>query len=149
MKATELRIGNYIHFTNILKTEKEVVQVSGRYLANFTREDFEISTYYQPIELTEKWLFKFNFKYQDKDINRKDGKLERRYISPYFGMGKEFYLELCLPDDREFKCTWLHWDIGGGSKFIHLPNPRYPNYVHELQNLYFSLSGEELTLKQE
>lgn len=53
MKATELRIGNYVTETNIGVTLVNLFD-----LENIQNED----TNYQPIPLTEEWLLKLGFK---------------------------------------------------------------------------------------
>lgn len=99
----------------------------------------------RPIAITEEWLFKFGFKYQDRDINSR--KLERFYLSNYFGQG-EYWIEFNLASEDKRSFTWLNWDIGGGRRHVHLPTGDKLIYVHQLQNLYFALTGNELEIKE-
>lgn len=106
---------------------------------------------HQGCPTTEKWLLAAGFKYQDRDINRSDKVKKRFYISDHFGEHSEFWLELNIPDaeNKDFRCCWLNWNIGGGRNFVHMPYPHKPMFVHELQNLYSSLSETELEFKPE
>ena len=74
---------------------------------------------FQPIQLTEKWLLKFGFK---KDWNG--------YFLGMLSFSKTKHNEfmICVND---------------------LPIQKICKYVHQLQNLYFALTGEELTFKSE
>lgn len=80
-----------------------------------------------PIPLTEEWLFKFGFEYYpSKRENRafRKGKLQivlsGNYIYPN---GRTYYKSWCIIESQ-------------------------PKTVHQLQNLYFALTGEELTLNK-
>ena len=78
----------------------------------------------KPIPLTEEWLLKFGFVYTDdvENLNR-DYKLQ------------EFEIQLHL-DVNDFICCNT------------IPNYVQIKYVHQLQNLYFDLTNEELTLNK-
>lgn len=151
MKATELRVNNWYIST---KFQTPVMCEMGDFYEIFARADgsseYDVDDIFQPIPLTEEWLFNFKWKYQDRDVNRSDGKMERFYISPFFGEHREYWIELLLSNNsfgRSF--MWLCWDIGGGKDHIHLPMGHKMDYVHQLQNLYFALIGEELTINNE
>lgn len=73
----------------------------------------------QPLPLTEDWLINFGF------VKR------GRWLS-------NSLLECCIDEDG-FHVRII---IGGVSKYL-----RHYDYVHQLQNLYFALTEEELTLK--
>lgn len=80
----------------------------------------------KPIPLTEEWLQKFGFekkKYPNPRV------WANRYVKDRFELGHTFS---GLIKNREHK--YYH----GG---------RDIQYVHQLQNLYFALTGEELTVK--
>ena len=119
IEVKELRIGNYAkHFEN------GIVLTVGRTIAfktptNTIRVDVDDL---QPITLTEEWLLKFGFIYTDDvdNLNR-DYKLQ------------EFEIQLHL-DVNDFMCCNT------------IPNYVQIKYVHQLQNLYHALTGEELTL---
>lgn len=73
---------------------------------------------FEPIALTEEWLEKFGFKHYV------DGETHEMYTP--FGV---FEIQ-------------KHKTLINGNECKHL------QYVHQLQNLYFALTGEELTLKK-
>jgi len=128
MEAKELRIGNYI-------IEDGTIYISG--LKMFERplrlEDFRVDydnwpdhwDMIVPIPLTEEWLLKLGFEY-------------REFLDNFFieigEQGAIFIFEnitayLCETNsEKQFLCNLEH--------------------VHQLQNLYFALTGEELTTKQ-
>lgn len=157
MKANELRIGNYIYIDSRdeLRTIVEIrhTMVSVKYIRSDTNQPHQSMVEYDrltPITLTEEWLFKFKWKYQDRDINRSDGKKERFYISPFFGEHREYWIELQLSNNSfGHSFMWLCCDIGGGNDHIHFPQGHKIDYVHQLQNIFFALAGEEPTLKTE
>jgi len=116
MKANELRIGNYLKYKNLDKFFR--VSIID------TTETVTICNA-KPIPLTEEWLLKFGFK---TTISNKD--------SGY----KQFGLRECKFD---FMFTL---ECNGNPEFF-LENVGLDIlYVHQLQNLYFSLTGKELTV---
>jgi len=117
MKATELRIGNYIDY----ETEREIVTMQITY--EYIRLIHNGNKNFKPIELTEDWLLKFGFKYSLRldDFMFKDQN-DVFEIQPY----KKGFLNLVIWHDNE-----ILQEI---------------KYVHQLQNLYFALTGEELSL---
>jgi hypothetical protein len=147
MKANELRVGNLlqgepISLVNLGVYGDGVTMITGEGISLIEQG---LLQGLGPIPLTESWLLKLGFKYQDRDINTAIP--ERFYISPKFSR-TEFWLECNLPRkpfNRPF--WWLNWDIGGGVHFIHLPQGDKLEYIHQLQNLYYALTGEELTIK--
>lgn len=80
---------------------------------------------YDPIQLTEEWLLKFGF------VKYKYGHNTYRQ--------KSFIIEEGLLN-YEFRKRISKEDSLGLA---------YVKYVHQLQNLYFALTGEELTFKSE
>lgn len=106
MKASELRIGNYVQLEGL----KRPIKVS-------IIDTTETSTYTKakPIPLNEEWLIKFGFKPEYTHWLNGDFTIDKSAIGGYF---------LCDID--------IHVAI---------------KYVHTLQNLYFALTGGELTLK--
>jgi hypothetical protein len=81
---------------------------------------------YHPIPLTEEWLLKFGFLYSLRldDFMFKKGN-DCFEIQPY----KEGFLNSVLYNDIEILDRLQH--------------------VHQLQNLYFALTGEELTIDEQ
>lgn len=77
---------------------------------------------FDPIPLTEEWLLKFGFK-----------------SNPY---NDTYYLE-----NIYFEGCKLVFECNKTRGFTELWSDKFPlvEYVHQLQNLYFALTGEELT----
>lgn len=132
MKKEELRIGNYVGFGVIhtgLGQEESTAHYTVSYLteeAMFFKES-NVGEYYDdvaPIQLTEDWMLKFGF------IREGD------WIGIIFNarIGIRFY------DGNPAECDIIQDDKFISFKFEHI------KYIHELQNLYFVLSGNELTL---
>ena len=123
MDARELRIGNLMELPN-----GEISKVTG-FTENgkvwFVREPkheecaLKINQV-KPVPLTEEWLFEFGF------INDFSKDFRVRLIG--YRLGDFFITE---------KMKLLTSDI----------NSVKIKYVHQLQNLYFALTGEELTIK--
>jgi hypothetical protein len=122
MKATELRIGNLVKYN-----DGGIFKVIGIYNFGLDVEDDIESTYmeyenFSPIPLTEEWLLKFGF-----EINRQTKE------------GNNIWR--CYSEEGFFEVEQI------GSSFFLDDNNCYGtkiNYVHQLQNLYFALTGEEL-----
>jgi hypothetical protein len=129
MKATELRIGN------ILKPNEQHYAAYGEFntgIVTAIQEDrLTVSNHYpgkwfEGIPLTEEWLIKFGFE-------KHHGMWQPKYFeSNHPGL---FYVELF--ENEKYHLSGP--DTGKCSVPI--------EYVHQLQNLYFALTGEELTLK--
>jgi hypothetical protein len=121
MKANELRIGNLLR-DKVSKTELEVIELYENNIITkvIDRSKFPLKDGWgiEYIPLTEEWLLKFGF---DKKGNK--GKLNV-ILSGNFGYknGKTYFNSWVILESQ-------------------------PKYVHQLQNLYFALTGEELTYK--
>lgn len=123
MKASELRIGNYISYHGIHIAVNGIIGSTifyegGKYFDSNTM-GYEP---YQPIPVTEEWLLRFGFKKTEDTL---------------FGMD-EFRMH-----GYSFALSNLSLENGFG-----IINEHPTKYVHQLQNLYFALTGEELTYKE-
>lgn len=120
MIANELRIGNYV-----LHKGKEY-RVDGYDIYKLDESNCDDIS---EISLTEEWLVKFGF----------NKKLLKRIGTTDLFLQGEF--------NSEFNQVYLSTDIGEGK--ICDPNTMIEGfkYVHQLQNLYFALTGTELTIK--
>ena len=120
MKASELRIGNYV-----LKHNEFMVKATALKGLYELFEDLEKGLI-KPVPLTKELLLKFGFYESDKRRNR--------------------FIEENLDFEIEFQgnevayCLW-DADFPSLTHFI-----GHCKYVHSLQNLYFALTGEELIL---
>ena len=122
MKATELRIGNLVtDTTSIDKTVKI------RALDILNIEYWELrdksKVWYKPIPLTEEWLLKLGFtKVHDTMV-----------------LG-DFVLESNIRIVKTNELRGFSWEQMTEEKYISIYT------VHQLQNLYFALTNEELEL---
>jgi len=127
MKITELRIGNYVNRlgnpTTILgiQQSEKIGYVSTPLSGAVTINQIE------PTLLTEEWLLKFGFKQGDNK-----SKSDCFYEIPVGGSG--FFIN---PNNG---VVWIE----RGSNIFN--NPALIEYVHQLQNIYFALTGEELQI---
>ncbi len=120
MESKELRIGNYY-----IDIDERLSELSGYELYQMNSKQNQntlCAKEYVPIPLTEEWLLKLGLVY-DKDE-------EATFLVPY-----SFYIVYEVDDDY---CIYENVN----DTFI-----TSIEYVHQLQNLYFALCGEELTLK--
>lgn len=115
MKATELRIGNWV--TGISGQNFQVSNVTIGHLDPDMLDDL----LFKPIQLTEEWLLKFGF-----------------ISDPY----NDTYIKgsFTLNCDKTRGKLEL-WPDNVTGKII------YIKHVHQLQNIYFALTGEELQVK--
>ena len=122
MKATELRIGNLVNnpYDEPTNVDFNVLHYIGVCVMNK-----QIIENYQPIPLTEEWLVKFGFK------ETTDNKLIL-----YYELSSGAYLE-------KVGEVLMLFDRGG-----YMLSHDNLKHVHQLQNLYHALTGEELTLQQ-
>ena len=117
MKATELRIGNFIN--NELTGEGKLTQ---EVLCDFANGYIHL----EPIPLTEEWLLKFGYsKFIENDT----------------------YSSLSLVIDNVLKYTILLEHENNEFTFPNTYKPIKLKHVHQLQNLFHSLTGEELKTK--
>jgi hypothetical protein len=124
MEAEELRIGNYVNIglkSSDLRTDYDAITASGLMDLQVNKE--RSSFIYEPIPLTEEWLVKFGFSNNyDKELPlQKAYKLNDLILSQDFTMS---YADEYM---------------------VNFGNPL--KHVHQLQNLYFSLTNKELTIK--
>lgn len=143
MNQNELRIGNlvtnefYESFCDIIKVESiheggiNVIASDDDKPYGMAQPllDFEYTfDKLKPIPLTEEWLLKFGFLKDDR-------KSKHAILSTMYFLGHGLKL----------------WSIINGTRFRHDFNCDYLtginiDYVHQLQNLVFTLTGEELKL---
>ena len=126
LQSKDLRIGNWITAHDNdgeidFITNKEIVGVKGKHLTELKKV--------KPIPLTEEWLLKFGFEYKVEELGTKFYELQ---------IGISF-ISLSIEG---------HFNINSGESYWYMDRDfKTPKYVHELQNLYFALTGEELKLK--
>jgi len=164
IKANELRIGNYLQM-NELKEVKETRRIEffnnpvkvlslvfksvmNEYSINYeykNKETKEVESWstrlknesLTPIPLNEEWLLKFGFKKDCFGSWNYFIKKSTIYFSKIQIVPDYVYLRQGTQKKphQDHLCTIHNRDIQGEI------------YVHQLQNLYFALTGEELTTK--
>jgi len=129
----ELRINNYVYYNNehneigiITKLVTELI-TDINYVGINNRIDVHyLNKHINPIPITEEWLFKFGFKDRSGTLKNK--------MSYGIEIGK-------------MEIAWYRQD--NKTRFQTIENGfilKYVNYVHELQNLYYAITKEELIL---
>jgi hypothetical protein len=134
MKAEELRIGNYVEWSTpalAINIKELSHKVSSKDLVNLEENKILL----EPIPLTEEWLVKFGFT-ESKEHNNFQSKAFHITISE----NKIFEIRTNNQGTRM-------WNNKHGWKQQYEDIDVYPKYVHQLQNLYFALTGEELQSK--
>ena len=129
MKTTELRLGN------LVKNQKGVAEsIQGIYtipdhIEVLTETHVGLADDFTPIPLTEEWLERFGF---ERDEEYDEG-------------GLVDYRLTLMKNSLEFVSFWNSEEITG----VNQPQTGVDvEYVHQLQNLYFALTGQELTIKE-
>ena len=119
MKASELRIGNSI------MQDDDFVFVTWWRLELMVNNKIE----YKPIPLTQEWLIKFGFDKLENDIPTYFKCFGNLIEDDY-----EFSFNIYVDSEQSYFITIF------GRKII-------IKHVHQLQNLYFALTEEELIMK--
>lgn len=147
MKATELRIGNII-FANWLNQGVEVEEITymdsdssikkelGKYAINEISQDE-----YRPIILTEEWMLQFGFEmeeYEEKENNRFTHPDNTDFDLVFFKSPNDYWCAYNLAISSTDK------QLNPEPQILPICSPF--KYVHQLQNIYFSLTGTELQL---
>lgn len=127
MKASELRIGNLIN------TTYGVLPITGIKDGTIYYKESSIGSTHggnpEPITITEEWLVKFGFTFKEAPMSAYNWDCNKSFDG---GVLRGGYSKL-----------------SGYSYFGFIRNGVYVNFksVHQLQNLYFALTGEELNIK--
>ena len=123
----DLKCGNILNYDT---AEGEILPtvIDWQDLKWLTEDPKGFNLVHSPIPLTEEWLLKFGFNkdykkgYIGKDFSNQDFVLTEPFVMGDWQKGYAF-----------------EFTTGGWSKYKEF------NYVHELQNFYFTLTSEELT----
>lgn len=126
MNVKELRIGNYVHnnVESFALQAKDLI-----FLMAFDNEH-----YANPIPLNDEWLTKLGL------IN--DGN-ERQFLWQL----PEHIQEKCKSDNGFKKSAFFYNNREDIKSYMDCQTRRTVQYVHQLQNLVFALTGEELTIQ--
>ncbi len=132
MKASELRIGNFLLFVNKLQ-EVSSIHSDNTIRLRKTKNDNCHGCYcvdsitINPIPLTEERLLSLGFEYESFDEN-------------YVIKNRYGYYDSIKKDDGKWR---YNNDISDANCYF----IRELKYVHQLQNLYYALNEDELTIK--
>jgi hypothetical protein len=123
LQSKDLRIGNlvYDYFREI------IVDVKLNVLRSIETNE---RCLYKPIPLTKDWLMKFGFVFKVMGIS---GAVCTRHTGHWYKNGKPYFAGCNGKDNFD-----IFLQFGEGVEIV---------FIHELQNLYFALTGEELELK--
>jgi hypothetical protein len=141
MEAKDLRIGNLVNYKIVdkLDSRKEWYEVSKIDIDDLRvlQVKDEMNQDYEPIPLTEEWLLKFGF---EKVI----------YESDETGYNNDYELDIkgvgLISYSDDFSCALFGSKESSKDELGFLPNWDNCKHVHQFQNLYFALTGQELTL---
>ena len=127
MKREELRIGNLVEYEGEIFT-MNFLSKEGPPILDTLRFGYGVVEWrdLKPVPLTEEWLLKFGF--ETKKWRSQDG-----LIDLWIKGNGNIYFELQHNGDN-YEYDW--------TTIIEV------KYVHSLQNLYFALTGKELTIKE-
>ncbi len=122
MKSNELRIGNWVLWDSI------EAQIDAQDILSISKNEQEV--FYAPIPLTEEWLIRFGFEERQLSFSKRLNDYTEIKLSMCNDMGKgEYYAFIKQREDM-------------------ISTPQRMFYVHQLQNLFFALTGEELKTKE-
>ena len=119
MKAEELRIGNWVFDQDGDETQIEELSP----VLKHGEYRWQWLNNLNPIPITEEWLVKFGFEFDIFYQKHTNGTLCVYWVD-----------KICL----------VSWCKAHREDILRY---EYPKYVHELQNLVFALTGNELTIK--
>lgn len=121
VQANELRIGNFIKYEHL----GNPVKIGAVDIVHISDNNSNVS----PIPLTEEWLVK---------LGAKKNQLPNCYYISVTNLKAELHFETFSNTDEILTRIISHY-----SDLIF----DIIKYVHQLQNLFFALTGEELTIK--
>src|ERR1035437_7564253 len=120
MKANELRIGNWVIISTPFCMDYDAMHDT------YIDDDWDELI---PIPLTEEWLLKFGFNNSEGQFTMPLRDDNLTYLEIYLYEHSVHSFNIYEDDCGEINCISLYYKI---------------EYVHQLQNLYFSLTGKDL-----
>lgn len=151
MKSNELRLGNYIGHplaSKPLMVVKITIDEIGAstFLCPIQDREYLAMKDWEPIPLTPEWLERFDFYKHEKD---------KVYGNGFDWQPKDVFTvttEYVFRPYDDIKYRFQNWHYRGGvdnqDKFVYGHDELVRcGYVHELQNLFFALTGGELEIE--
>ena len=133
MKTNELRIGNYV---NVDRVQNEILTIGEYACALKTKQGNNIASgieFIKPIPLTEEWLIKFKY---HKDT----------YSAYHIDCGN-YVMDISINGFSGTLRNETSWWVSINTGYASQPMTIMIHHVHQLQNLYFALTGKELEIK--
>ena len=126
MKATELRLGNYV-----MNLEEEIDRITGISDPVIATEKIpgDIDVWVDPIPLTEEWFLKFGF-------------AEDKIRSQFFKSCGEYIMKISVNVFSGTLKKESSWFVSILTGYGSQPVTLVKQYVHQIQNLYFELDKE-------
>ena len=143
MKATELRLNNLVYFEFDFKLQIHLIIPKDLRLMQKVEQMFkEESELYRPIPLTEEMLLKCGF----VKVKNKDKEDLREYVGRTVQKAKYaiFDTDIFITKVDKRGLLWRNIECDFMVLFYHKSIPI--KYLHQLQNLYFALTGQELEI---
>ena len=117
LKNNELRIGNYVFSLETQNHQRITELLEEQPFFDAITFDYPNYDEIEPIPLTEEWLLKFGFE----------------LTGSFYRLKKSKLIQIILHDDGLDVCNY--------NLYLH-----QIKHVHQLQNLYFALTGADLTV---
>lgn len=125
MDTHELRLGNHIMFSEDGTVfEVTSIDINGMGVRNEDEEIWIEHDVFEPIPLTEQWLLELGFRRHHADYSN-----DVLYIKN-------------VPNNNEFEWGVYPNELGSG---IQIQYRRKLKYIHELENIYFSITNINLS----
>lgn len=124
--ANELRVGNIIcSYTGAIRevTGEDIIK---QWWFDSEPKDGSLCAPLNPVDLTAEWLERCGFRFENYSYNNGNFSLGQNFIRDASRNYDGFYLKIHL-NDKKVSCV--------------------VRYLHQLQNLYFALNGEELKIE--
>jgi hypothetical protein len=134
MKSNELRTGNLLNY-DTAEGETLPTKIDWQDLKWLSEDEKGFNLVHSPIPITEEWLLKFGFTNIDNT---------NIYVKSMHKIGAEKLKSLAVYiDENNYTIAIVDYYTGvEKTDLLHLDY----EFVHQLQNLYFALTGEELTI---
>lgn len=133
VEAKALRIGNLVRYFHEESGFNDR-EIDIEDLAKISKPDSSLREYYEYVPLTEEWLVRLGFEYASFTVADEDG-VYREKTMP----NKDYFKHPDLSEKIIFYLPYFNFNYYIGSQTI--------KYVHQLQNLFHSLTGAELEVK--
>lgn len=160
MNANELRLGNFVELPSFNGKGENIIADLNYHTFFVTSTVIKDAEYYgkdwagRAIPLTEDWLLKFGFKVSRDNSYPSDERKEKGFVinEGLYGKLSDYFRVYWRNEAQKIWVDelWPHKKNDQGSNYFLYVNQSYVmgiNYVHQLQNLFFTLTGEELTIK--